>query len=114
MDMPHIHPKEFNFGKQNINNQPRVVDHPPAIPMLVLFGLLLTIIILQFLVQTWKKKHPKSFNFVTLIFMWLFPGVVSLFSGFYRMLLLWILYTGVSAYLFYLATRKPLGETTPR
>lgn len=80
----------------------------------LLLFIIFSVLSLQILIQWWKKVHEKSYNLVTLIFMWLFVGCASLYYGFVRMLFLWIIFSIYSTFYIYLATRPKLKSNTPR
>lgn len=78
------------------------------------FFIFFMVLCLQFLVQYWKTYHIKSYNYVTLFLMWTFPAILSFYLYFWRMVIIWTLFSLVSIYMGYLATRKPLNLKTPR
>jgi RING finger protein 121 len=41
----------------------------------------------------WKKRHIKSYNMVTLVGLWAFPGYLSFSMLFGRMMFVWSLFT---------------------
>lgn len=88
------------------------VTIPPFAIMIIFF----TIVMLQFGVQFWKRISPRSYNLATLFLMWLFPGALSILAlnVFWRFFITWVLFTCVTAYLLYLASRPVLSENTPR
>lgn len=78
------------------------------------FAILFLVLGLQIGVQFWKKYFPKSFQYTTFVLMWVFPAGLSLYLGFWKMILLWAIFSSVSLYMAYLGTRKPLSMRTPR
>jgi len=62
----------------------------------------------------WKQKSPRTYMKITLLGFWLIPFGISVTQRYWRMITLWTLFTSVSAFLLYKATRRPLERTTPR
>ncbi|KNC55373.1 RNF121 protein [Thecamonas trahens ATCC 50062] len=62
----------------------------------------------------WKSRHARSYHMVSLLGLWLFPAILSLYHGYGRMLVVWITFTVVTAWLGFKASRKPLHQRTPR
>ena len=85
-----------------------------AVPQYALLLILFFVISLQLLVQLWKKYHPKSYNYTTLTLMWILPFSASVYFGFWRMIILWIIYTICSFQMFRRAMQTPLDSKTPR
>ncbi|KAG2386980.1 hypothetical protein C9374_002015 [Naegleria lovaniensis] len=50
-------------------------EPPPIVPAGFLLFVVVLIIVLQFLVQLWKKYHRYSFVMTSFFLMWLFPGI---------------------------------------
>lgn len=86
--------------------------HPePAWVLILIIG---TIVLLQYLLRIWKKRHYSSFRDVTLFGLCIIPAIVSLASGYTRMLCAWVLFALGTSYVLSLATSKPLKPQTPR
>lgn len=101
------------------------------------FILLFALFASQFLILYWKKKHYKSYQSISLGGLYFFPALFALYSGWYRFLIFWALFSvlngvGKSIFFFsfsrdkytyfvvvvliviYKASRKPLESMTPR
>ena len=61
--------------------------------------------------RTWCSS---IFQMVTLLGVWLIPVILALRLSYWRMLFVWTVFSCVTSYLLYLASRKPLAQTTPR
>jgi small-conductance mechanosensitive channel len=59
----------------------------------ILLSLIIIVITSQFALWWWKQVHPKSFKRVTLFGVWLIPALLSFVAGFWRMIILWSIYT---------------------
>jgi RING finger protein 121/175 len=85
-----------------------------SVPQYILLVILFFVISLQLLVQFWKKYHPKSYNYTTLTLMWILPFAASVYFQFWRMIILWIIYTYLSTQMLLKTMQKPLNPKTPR
>jgi hypothetical protein len=85
-----------------------------AVPQYILLLILFFVISLQLLVQFWKKYHAKSYNYTTLTLMWILPFAASVYFQFWRMIILWIIYTFLSTQMLFKTMQKPLNPKTPR
>lgn len=54
------------------------------------------------------------FQMVTLFQMWVVPLYFTVKLHWWRFLVIWILFSAVTAFVTFRATRKPLVQTTPR
>lgn len=81
----------------------------------LIFGVLFTtMIVSQLLVMLWKKFHERSFNNFTLFGLWVIPAGWSLWQGFWRFLIFWLLFSGRTAVVLRAATRRPLDRNAPK
>ena len=62
----------------------------------------------------WRRKHFRSYQAVTLLGMWIIPVLLSARLGFVRMLFTWAVFTLLTLYVSFRATRNPLPPETPR
>ncbi|XP_058161866.1 E3 ubiquitin ligase RNF121 isoform X2 [Dasypus novemcinctus] len=76
--------------------------------------LIATLVVAQLLLVQWKQRHPRSYNMVTLFQMWVVPLYFTVKLHWWRFLAIWILFSAVTAFVTFRATRKPLVQTTPR
>ena len=79
--------------------------------ILVLLGAL---IVSQVLLVLWKTKHFKSFQFCTMIGMWIIPFCISLKFLHIRFILIWIFFTIITGLITIKSTQSPIGRSTPR
>lgn len=79
--------------------------------VLVLFA---TLGVMQIVLFKWQQLHNRSYKFVTLIGMWVFPFIFVVRHGWYRMLAIWCLFTVVTLFIIWKATRFPVQPSTPR
>eukprot|EP00040_Diaphanoeca_grandis_P012506 m.63428 g.63428 ORF g.63428 m.63428 type:complete len:369 (+) comp23278_c0_seq1:102-1208(+) len=80
----------------------------------MLLILLMTMIVTQIVLVLWKKHYFDSYQLVTLFGMWLIPLYFSIQLSFHRMLFFWAIFTVCTSYVTFLASRKPLANSTPR
>lgn len=76
--------------------------------------LLITLVISQFILVFWKTKHFKSFQFVTMIGMWIIPFIISIKFNHIRFIVIWIIFTIITCMIAYRSSRIPINRTTPR
>ncbi|XP_029651168.1 RING finger protein 121-like [Octopus sinensis] len=76
--------------------------------------LLATLVVAQFLLVQWKERHFRSFKRATLLGMWLIPLAFSIKFHWYRFVIVWIIFSVVTAFVTLKATAKPLSGNTPR
>lgn len=86
----------------------------PALAILLLYGTLFLMIGAQMGLFLWKKRHQKSYDLVTLIGLWIMPALFCVQLKFYRFLLIWFLYTCITAYLLRQCTAPKMDSSTPR
>ncbi|KAK2718032.1 hypothetical protein QYM36_006726 [Artemia franciscana] len=76
--------------------------------------LIFSLIAGQFILIEWRKRHYRSYRFVTFIGMWLIPIVLSIRSQFWRFVFCWLLFSCVTLLVVRKALEKPLHGATPR
>ncbi|XP_048453810.1 RING finger protein 121 [Rhincodon typus] len=76
--------------------------------------LIVTLVVAQILLVQWKQRHAKSYNLVTLFQMWVVPLYFTAKLHWWRFLVIWVLFSLITAFVTFRATRKPLEGTTPR
>jgi len=79
--------------------------------ILILFG---SIMVAQILLFLWRQKHGKSYQTVTLFGLWVIPFLVSARMSFWRMLIVWMVFSLATFFVVYKATRRRLQVYTPR
>ncbi|EGC34894.1 hypothetical protein DICPUDRAFT_34297, partial [Dictyostelium purpureum] len=81
---------------------------------LVFMLIIILIVALQVGLFIWKTNYSKSFIKVTLVGLWVFPILYSIYSGFIRFIIFSIIFSSMLGYLFYISTRQPLSRKTPK
>jgi hypothetical protein len=87
----------------------------PGFAILLMYALLLLILGAQTGLVIWKQKHKRSYELVTLLGLWLMPAIFSAHLQFWRFLIVWSAFTGVTLYLLYICSgKKKVDKDTPR
>ncbi|CAL8384730.1 unnamed protein product [Arctogadus glacialis] len=76
--------------------------------------LIATLLVAQVVLVQWKQRHTRSYNLVTLLQMWAVPLYFTIKLYWWRFLSMWGLFSLVTSYVLFRATRKPLSCHTPR
>ncbi|KAK0064673.1 RING finger protein 121-like isoform X1 [Biomphalaria pfeifferi] len=76
--------------------------------------LLVTLIVAQIVLVQWKIRHFKSYQRATLIGMWLIPVVICIKFSWWRFCVFWVIFSIITGFVTYKASRKPLSGSTPR
>lgn len=79
--------------------------------VLILFT---TLAVAQIILYKWKQSYSRSYQSFTLFGMWLFPLFFNLRAGWYRILVVWFLFTLITLLVLRKATRTPIDPHTPR
>ncbi|MGH0186907.1 UNVERIFIED_CONTAM: hypothetical protein FKN15_022828 [Acipenser sinensis] len=118
------HPKSYNIDMSQLSPEERWrLEHArmhakhrghEAMHAEMVLILIATLVIAQLLLVQWKQRHPKSYNLVTLFQMWVVPLYFTTKLHWWRFLITWLLFSTITAFVTFRATRKPLERTTPR
>lgn len=76
--------------------------------------LIATLVIAQIVLVQWKQRHCRSYNMVTLVQMWVVPLYFTVKLYWWRFLSTWGMFSVITSYIIFRATRKPLSGRTPR
>ena len=79
--------------------------------ILILFG---SIMVAQVLLYVWRQRHPRSYTTITLLGLWAIPIVFSVRLFFWKMIIVWTLFSAITIFVMYKATRKKISVNTPR
>ncbi|XP_074194523.1 RING finger protein 175 isoform X4 [Rhinolophus sinicus] len=82
------------------------------VEMILIF--LCILIIAQIVLVQWRQRHGRSYNLVTLLQMWVVPLYFTIKLYWWRFLSMWGLFSVITSYILFRATRKPLSGRTPR
>lgn len=76
--------------------------------------LLASLVVSQIVLVYWKNAHFKSFQFFTMIGMWIIPFLISIKLEHTRFIVIWIIFTIITLIIAYKATRTPISRAAPR
>uniref|UniRef100_A0A8C1W6S0 Ring finger protein 175 n=1 Tax=Cyprinus carpio TaxID=7962 RepID=A0A8C1W6S0_CYPCA len=76
--------------------------------------LIATLVVAQIVLVQWKQRHCRSYNMVTLLQMWVVPLYFTIKLYWWRFLSTWGMFSVITSYVIFRATRKPLSGRTPR
>ncbi|XP_034517390.1 RING finger protein 175 isoform X7 [Ailuropoda melanoleuca] len=82
------------------------------VEMILIF--LCTLVIAQIALVQWRQRHGRSYNLVTLLQMWVVPLYFTIKLFWWRFLSMWGMFSVITSYILFRATRKPLSGRTPR
>jgi RING finger protein 121/175 len=80
----------------------------------MLLILVITLIVSQFALFEWKKRHYKSYLFVSLLALWLIPLGISLRNFWWRFVIFWAIYSFITCIVLQKSFEKPARPSTPR
>ncbi|XP_018775683.1 RING finger protein 121 isoform X8 [Serinus canaria] len=112
IDLSHLSPEE-RWRVEHVRMHAKHRGHEAMHAEMVLI-LIATLVVAQLLLMQWKQRHPRSYNMVTLFQMWVVPLYFTVKLNWWRFLVIWVLFSAVTAFVTFRATRKPLVQTTPR
>jgi len=107
---------EYDLPELNITTGVLTVDDMMEVQDDGLYGLMIIgfLFFSQFGVLAWKKYHPKSFQSVTLVGLWIVPPVVGLFMKNYIYFSTWTIFLLANFMIYKKSQEKPLKPETPR
>ncbi|KAK2154480.1 hypothetical protein LSH36_268g03044 [Paralvinella palmiformis] len=76
--------------------------------------LIVTLVVAQIVLVQWKQRHFRSYQIATLFGMWLIPVLFCAKFGWWRFIIIWAIFSIMTAFISFKATRKPITPTTPR
>lgn len=80
----------------------------------MLLILVITLIVAQFVLFEWKKRHYKSYLLVSLLGLWLIPAGMCVKNGWWRFVVLWVIFSLLTGVVMRKAYQKPITGNTPR
>ncbi|XP_066217020.1 RING finger protein 175 [Saccopteryx leptura] len=102
---------EWNLQQERMYKLHRGHESMHVEMILIFFS---TLIIAQIVLVQWRQRHGRSYNLVTLLQMWVVPLYFTIKLYWWRFLSLWGMFSVVTSYILFKATRKPLSGRTPR
>uniref|UniRef100_A0A667GMY5 Ring finger protein 175 n=1 Tax=Lynx canadensis TaxID=61383 RepID=A0A667GMY5_LYNCA len=77
------------------------------VEMILIF--LCALVIAQIVLVQWRQRHGRSYNLVTLLQMWVVPLYFTIKLYWWRFLSMWGMFSVITSYVLFRATRKPLS-----
>jgi RING finger protein 121 len=100
-------------GVQNVSSTEHVItEEELQHSVLIFYVVLIVMIAAQSALVRWRARHRRSYDFVTLIGLWMVPAIISVQLGFWRFLLVWSAYTGVTSWFLYACLCSDLWDTS--
>lgn len=85
-----------------------------AMHLEMMLVLVVTLVVAQVLLVQWKKRQYRSYSLVTLLGLWLIPVSISCYQQWWRFIIVWVLYSILSALILRSAAQRPILGSTPR
>ncbi|XP_039090280.1 RING finger protein 175 isoform X1 [Hyaena hyaena] len=102
---------EWNLQQERIYRMHR--GHESMhVEMILIF--LCALVVAQIVLVQWRQRHGRSYNLVTLLQMWVIPLYFTIKLYWWRFLSMWGMFSVITSYILFRATRKPLSGRTPR
>lgn len=76
--------------------------------------LIVTLVVAQILLVQWRQRYFKSYQKATLLGMWVIPIAICIKYSWTRFIVIWSIFSVITAFVTFKSTRKPLPGTTPR
>ncbi|KAM3965932.1 E3 ubiquitin ligase Rnf121 [Aphomia sociella] len=103
--------EKLRYDHQKLHELHRGHESMHTTMILILIG---TLIVAQIIVVEWKKRHYRSYAFFTMVAMWSIPVLMSLKNHWWRFIIIWSIFTLLTAFVIRKSTYKPMSVTTPR
>ncbi|XP_060034933.1 RING finger protein 175 isoform X3 [Erinaceus europaeus] len=103
---------EWNLQQERMYNKMHRGHESMHVEMILIF--LCALVVAQVVLVRWRQRHCRSYNLVTLLQMWVVPLYFTIKLYWWRFLSLWGLFSVITSYILFIATRKPLSGKTPR
>ncbi|XP_055838191.1 E3 ubiquitin ligase RNF121 [Episyrphus balteatus] len=125
MDVPELHaPVDLNKSLDEMTPEERMrAEHQlmhekhkghESMHSEMVIILLVTLFITQIILVEWKKRHYRSYSLITLLAMWVIPLLISFFYSWHRFIIIWLIFSSLTAFVMRRAVSKPIEGTTPR
>ncbi len=96
-------------------HQPHVVTEEELHQSVMIFYTVLIVMIAsQAALVRWRTRHRRSYDLVTLLGLWLVPAIMSVQLFFWRFLIFWGVYTGITGYVLYRVNADLWDTTLPK
>lgn len=78
---------------------------------LILLG---SLFVSQIAISAWKRNSPRSYNTATLLGLWLVPFFLGLSSGYWRFVIVHVIFSIANGWIVYKALESPIRSWVPR
>lgn len=80
----------------------------------MLLILIAVILISQVILFEWKKRSHQTYLTASLIALWIIPAGISFKNSWWRFIIIWLIFTTITAIVLKKSFQKPVDRTTPR
>ncbi|PJF17393.1 hypothetical protein PSACC_02845 [Paramicrosporidium saccamoebae] len=80
----------------------------------VLVGIFAAVVVFQYGLLLWKRKHPNTYLLTSLFLLWVFPLFIAINNSFWRFTIVWLIYSATNYRVIRAASQPKLDPKTPR
>lgn len=103
--------EKARFLHQQMHEKHKGHDDMHAAMLLIL---IITVLVSQVILFEWKKRHLRSYLFVSLVALWIIPAGISIKNSWWRFVFFWFIFSVITALILKKSFEKPVSRRTPR
>ncbi|CAH2088379.1 unnamed protein product [Euphydryas editha] len=103
--------EKLRYDHQKLHEMHRGHD---SMHMTMVMILIVTLIVAHVVVTNWKNLHYRSYALFTMVAMWSIPLLMSINNHWVRFIVVWTIFTILTAIVIWKSSQKPMSVTAPR